>query len=162
MSECANQQLWELCRRCGISATLIGEIFEPKWIHTRLDARGWSYQVHNTDLIHIALVRALLAQPDVLLLHSSGSSWLPSDRRALTATVRSWLALRLDNGLADLYAFTGRSQTRGRSKRTVLWSAPSTMLAEVLTKKDMALTLESESCATLMLQAEAIERQVAT
>jgi len=146
-SSVVHRQLWTLCQRCGLSAGLIGTRHTPAWGDAIVESRRNSYRVHVADLARIALVRAVLTQPDVLLLHGIGSLWSLPQQQALVQTVRSFVDGSLDADLGALRAFLGGSSHSRRTPRTVLWSHPNT---ELLSVNDLMLMLESRRRAMLL------------
>lgn len=179
-----DRQLWQLCRRCGMSRGVIGAKYDPSWASARIEPKAWSSRFSLSDLGRIVLVRALLRRPDVLLLHRVGDLWEPHEQQRLVELIRAFLDETLDVGLqgfnhapaplitnavsdsaagakfvaaARIQAlFKGKKlrQRLKRPRRTVVWSTSEPLLRLALRPKEAVLTLESRSVVTLRAPAD--------
>ena len=144
--------LWQLCRRCGLSEQTIGASSMPGWAEAKpFDPVVITSPFTLSDNGIIVLVRALLQQPDVLLLHCVGELWGPTQQVHLIGVVRAFL----DGSLPLL--MKGGSSRASERPRTVLWAASDSLLIAAMKREtadaphlaDKLITLESSSVATL-------------
>jgi hypothetical protein len=85
----------QLCRRCGLSEQTIGASSKHAWLGRGQARRpGCDHVAFHADCDNgiIVLVRALLQQPDALLLHCAGELWGPAQQVHLIGVVRAFLA----------------------------------------------------------------------
>ena len=64
--------VWELCRRVGMSAAVIGERSAesmPGWAQRSMNVAT----IHGNDRLRVSIVRALLARPDALIVDRVGA-----------------------------------------------------------------------------------------
>jgi len=148
----SDQDLWELCRRAGISSSLIGSKFAPGWAEVDVSLDVF---LDEEDLVKVCLVRQLLTYPDALLLYRIGENWPLHTQLELYAFVRSYL----DGTLSDVTHNHLRSSDRAGARandRTVLIAASNeTRLHALNAPGDLVLTLESKSRAVMSSQADA-------
>jgi hypothetical protein len=138
----SESELWELCRRVGLSSGLLGESYTRGWADKLI-----SPTLHRvtSDFGKIALVRALLQRPDVLLINHVADFWTAEEQVALISAVRGFLSGQLDSCLdAD------EDVAHEAGKRTVLWCTTDSVLHSMVTQeKDMVLTIHTHSTATI-------------
>ena len=144
--------LWQLCRRCGLSEQTIGASSMPGWAEAKpFDPVVITSPFTLSDNGIIVLVRAILQQPDVLLLHCVGELWGSAQQVHLIGVVRAFL-----DGSLPLPMKGGSSRASERP-RTVLWAASDSLLISAMKREkadaprlaDRLITLESSSVATL-------------
>lgn len=140
------RQLWMLCRFVGLSDTLIGADFKEGWGNQHLrTVLSWVSQI---DLVKLAMARALLRGPSILLLYRVGDGWPEAEQRLLVTLVKSFL--NADHALQALtHSHQPKTRQAPRRSRTVLWSADDESLSRMLKLADYRLVLESPSLATL-------------
>jgi len=151
--------LWNLCRRVGMSETLIGREDADGGIPE--DHDDWHAQLKkmlpnedllsHSDLLRINLVRALFKQPTMLLLHRIGYK---EQLLALMPILREYLEGKFDallNGDDELQHVLGSEPQHKHGRRSIILAVPQRILMKVLDPKqgDMLLHLESASKATL-------------
>jgi hypothetical protein len=141
-----DSELWLLCKRCGMSASLIGEQYTRTWADQRLEPAVAVSRIHLADLSKTVLVRALLRRPNVLLLNHITDTWPAREQSQLTDLVRSYLDGTL---LVDKRRTANDSPLAPISPRTVVWTARDSVLASALEDDDLVITLETCSTATL-------------
>ena len=140
----SDPQLWELCKRVGMSSELLGgDVYKKGWASGMIRPNVHRYA---SDLGKILLVRALLQRPDVLIVHHLSDQWRRDDQKALLADlIRGFIDGTLDDCL-------GGSKHRTQ-KRTVFWSASDAgfedALSPALQPGDLLLTLHSVNVATI-------------
>ena len=152
-------ELWELCRRCGLSEHMIGEDNVPGWaVRKPFDPVVIKSHYELSDNGTILVVRALLRKPDVLLLHNVGEQWEKARQAHLIGVVRAYLdktlplpgedkdkarSLRGDEvtlergepaALGELSDHGSRATNERR--RTVLWAASDPLLISAM-KREM-------------------------
>ena len=146
------RDVWELCRLVGMSPSIIGRTFDaiPGW-----EKRAMSNAtVPVDDQERIALVRALLQRPDVLVLFRVGGGWSLAHQRQLVHVLRGFLDGSLQTHThrhAQLNASKGSRQTRP----SVLFVASDMTLAHLLGADDVVLSLESCASGTLRTYGDA-------
>ena len=165
-------ELWELCHRCGLSEQMIGADCVPGWaVQEPFDPVVIRSHYTLSDNGIILVVRALLRQPDVLLLHNVGEQWGHARQVHLIGVVRAYLDKTLPlpgesgstrgaisfkpGGLGKLNNHGSRATNERR--RTVLWAASDPLLISAMKREmpnvprlaDRLITLENNSVATL-------------
>ena len=120
----SEEQLHALCKHVGISDALVGATHVPCWSSLHLKAvHAWAEPM---DFCKLALARALLRAPDVIMLHHVGDGWDEKSMSTLVDLVGAFL--RADPSLTDvtqahLPVHVRRSKaTLKAAPRTVLWS----------------------------------------
>jgi len=145
----SDESLWRLCRRAGVSAALIGEEYAAGWsgVHL-LNAEVW---VAASDLVKLRVIRALLHQPEVLLLSRVGSQWALKEQRQLHAMLEEYMANGCSlEALAGVEPVSKGGAAGSRRSFTLVWCAADPVLAAALHEgRDRILTLESASRATI-------------
>jgi len=151
------EAVWNLCRRAGFSPTILGSNPNGNWGDT--DVNVGPNKLGKKQLVKVGLVRALLHQPEMLLLHGVGNSWDEAEQQQLVSLIHAYAngeiaeqleaVTAMDNSRIDL-SQTLVTKSVG-NKRTVLWSAPEELLVKACSNvdRDVFVTLESPSCATL-------------
>ena len=165
-------ELWELCHRCGLSAQMIGAESVPGWaVQEPFDPVMIKSHYTLSDNGIILVVRALLRQPDVLLLHNVGEQWGHARQAHLIGVVRAYIDKTLllpgeSGSTRRAISFKpGRlgelnnhgSRATNEQRRTVLWAASDPLLISAMKREmpnvprlaDRLITLESNSIATL-------------
>ena len=145
------KNVWELCRRVGISSSVIGDQFG--------DNLGWETRPFNSsnvpydDQLRVAIVRALLARPDVLILYRVGSDGSLGYQRKLMEVMRAFLSGELAEFThAHVTAGSQKNNTKIRSSQTrqsVLFCGSDMVLAHLLDDTDAVLSIDSKSSGTL-------------
>jgi len=134
----AEPELWELCHRVGISASLIGDEFVAGF--GKKMVKPALHRVAS-DFSKICFVRALLQRPDVLLVIHVSDLWTTAEQQHLAVMVRAYLA-----GEFDLLLDGAKSA----APRTVMWSAGSDVLRNIVASdNDLVLTLRTSRIATV-------------
>ncbi|KAL1507028.1 hypothetical protein AB1Y20_007890 [Prymnesium parvum] len=143
--------MYQLCRQVGVSASLIGP--EPS------KGKGWpighqplSLLIDKEDVIKILLVRAVLAQPDALLLDSVCEGLCPESQRQIFDFTRA----HLRGELTDLFCEEAGIQPHRHDSRSVIFLASDSTLALGLTDSDPVLTVLSPTEAMLCLKNDAL------
>jgi len=137
-----DQELWLLCQRCGMSASLIGEHYLPDWGKAILEPSAGVSRVLPSDLTRVVLVRALLKRPDVLLMNHITDMWPAHEHKQMAVLMRSFLDGMLLPDKAKL-------RPAGAIPRTVVWAARDSVLSSSLDDDELVITLETQSVATL-------------
>jgi len=134
----ADRFIWDLCKKMNISETLIGHTYKPggEWGELRLNSAMQQLSIVDMqDASKIELVRALLAQPDALLVHRVCDGWDVSEQQRLVSVLQDYVVGTLDG-------YTGAG-------RTVLLCTNDLGLSLAFHSDDLILTLESKTRATL-------------
>ena len=154
--------IWELCARVGLSAALIGARYAPGWGAKSLEHVRQSASFVD-ELPKIALVRALLHTPEVIILHRVGDLWDLNAQQTLRAVVRDFLSGELSSlteaGKPWVAGGSGgvigpQLPTWRREARTVVWATHDAALAVALEKDDLVLDVTAPNAALLSKAAD--------
>ena len=154
--------LWELCARVGLSAALIGARYAPGYGAKSLEHVRQSAAFVD-ELPKIALVRALLHTPEVIILHRVGDLWDLNAQQTLRAVVRDFLSGELSSlteaGKPWVAGGSGgvigpQLPTWRREARTVVWATHDAALAVALEKDDLVLDVTAPDAALLSKAAD--------
>lgn len=142
--------VWRLCHRVGMSASIIGRT--PDAVH------GWEqrmlseHTIPYDDQVRVSLVRALFARPEALVLYRIAEGWTPSRQRRLTRVMREYL----DGSLADLtsrHVECQRCLSR-QTRSSVVYCGCDGLLQQILTPTDVVLSIHNHREGTLRKAAE--------
>ena len=102
-AEMDERKLWQLCRRVGLSIACVGASYDEgaSCFAKHVDPHLWSTRFSEADVGRILLVRAILARPDVLLLHELGDLWTAADQQQLIGVVMAFLDETIEAELFD-------------------------------------------------------------
>ena len=149
--------VWELCHRVGMHASIIGS--------TPSELVGWGQRmltVHTIpfdDQIRIALVRALLARPEALVLTRVFEGWTQPSVRRVFDTLHAYL----DGSLGELTHKHTDEARHGSSRHTrpsVIYNSGNEQLGKVLRPGDVVLSIHSRQHATLRKFQDAFASEV--
>jgi len=143
--------VWQLCQQAGISQVLIGQQFDAQsgWQLTRLAAVPY---ITSSQAFRISLVRAVLAQPLVLLVQAHfDSAW---DHEL--DFVMSYQCGKLEPVLRKIEQasgnLTGSQEGVASVTHTLVLAASDEVLAKHLGKDSLILTIQTASIAHLSEQ----------
>ena len=128
-----SKYLWDLCKRIGVAELLIGRKYDPNWGDFKINIELQNLCVVDLeDANKIQIVRALVAMPDVILIHRATDSWPIRSVQRLCTVLHEYIA-----------------QGHGRN---VVMCAKSLTLSVCLSEDDLVLSLESRRRATLRVK----------
>jgi len=158
--------VWEVCRLVGLSPRLIGDAPTSGW--EDVEVRITPHEMRHEDETKVALVRALLNQPDVLLLHGVGDSWSEGEQTRLLDVIRAFMASEIEmvnyyeasttresarkkheerheedirGTVRDQFLFQECEMLTARKRRTVIWSTSHELIERACCQKDDAVLL---------------------
>lgn len=172
-----NVQLWNMCKKVGVSTALLGPAVTNEWARLPMTNPGSLNDHSLDDLRKLALVRALLQRPDVLVLSQLGKGASKDEIHQLEEVVRQFLNGSIDDefrpiqpcrqgahdgGLRrttahnidaevspDLEGAQHEGCWRSSAWRSVLWFAPDAVIDIVHKDGDATLTLQGPKMAHL-------------
>jgi len=145
--------VWGLCHLVGVNPRLLGTSPASGWQDIELQIPPHYLDCEQKE--KVALVRALLIQPQTLLLDHVGEGWSPHELRRLQSVVRMFAS-----GEIATHSDTETTQTGGGA-RTIIWVASQTFLSRMCTEQDFVLTLESSSRGVLQTAVQTFPENLA-
>jgi len=150
-------RVWQLCHMVGMSPSVIGSSSGELNEWQKIKFTGAT--IPHDDMVRVAVVRALLARPDALVLYRVGLDWSISKQAELIAVLRAFLAgalIPLTHGHIDTSSVATIQSSRSYQTRTsVVFCSSDMSLAHLLSDSDVVLSLNSRSGGTLRKKSEA-------
>ena len=155
----SERDIWRLCKAAGVSRALIGDTFVAgEWGAQQLaKVVPW---LPLADIVQIGLVRALLQEPQVLLLLRVGSDWCLEEQRKLQRIVEAYLSCDGDiHRMVDEIEAGNPSALRVPTSRNavVVCAADPLLAASLDMQRDLVLCIDSPSRATLKRAADGLD-----